>query len=191
MSSSTFVLGAVIRNPFSRETFTFSGSADDPQVARFDIALEPGGTGGANAIVHFHPKADERFAVRSGRLKVVVDGTENFIVQGEDIVVPRGRPHFFTNADGGTTEITVELRPAQQHVRFFANMASLAQNHPEWFSDQGFPHFLLAALMLHSYRDHLYGVVLPQPLPKLLFAAVAPLARMKGYKLAIEPRSRA
>ena len=49
--SSTLELGAVIRNPFSQETFTFSGSAIDPQVARFDIALEHGGTGGANALV--------------------------------------------------------------------------------------------------------------------------------------------
>jgi hypothetical protein len=86
------------------------------------------------------------------------------------------------------TEMTVELRPAQQHVRFFANMASLARDRPEWFSDQGVPDFLLAALMLHSYRDHLYGVLLPQPLPKVLFAAVAPLARWKGYALDIQPR---
>jgi mannose-6-phosphate isomerase-like protein (cupin superfamily) len=186
---STLELGAVIRNPFSRETFTFSGSADDPEVARFDIALEPGGTGGANALVHFHPKADERFAVRSGRLKVVLDDKEHFIGPGEDIVVPRGRPHFFANGYERTTETTVELRPAQQHVRFFANMASLARDHAEWFSDQGFPHFLLAALMLHSYRDHLYGVVLPQPLPKLLFAGLAPVARVNGYALAIEPKS--
>jgi hypothetical protein len=118
----------------------------------------------------------------------MLDGRENLIGPGEDINVPRGRTHFFVNAHEGTTEITVELRPAQQHVRFFANLASLAQNHPEWFSAQGVPHFLLAALMLHSFRDHLYGVRLPQPLPKLLFAVFAPVARMKGYKLEIEPK---
>jgi Cupin domain len=129
------------------------------------------------------------FAVRSGRLKVVLDDKEHFVGPGADIVVPRGRPHFFVNANDGATEMTVELRPAQQHVRFFANMASLAQDHPEWFSDQGLPHFLLAALMLHSYRDHPYGVVLPQPLPKLLFAGLAPVARMKGFALAFEPKS--
>ena len=185
---STLQQGAIFRNPFSRETFTFSASLDDPQVARFDITLELGGAGGANAIEHFHPKADERFAVKSGRLKVVLDGEEHFIGPGEDVVVPRGRTHFFANAYDGTTEMTVELRPAQQHVRFFANLACLAQNHPEWFSDQGVPHFLLAALMLHSFRDHLYGVRLPQPLPKLLFAVFAPVARMKGYTLEIEPK---
>ena len=134
---STLQQGAVFRNPFSLEIFTFSASPDDPQIARFDITLELGGAGGANAIEHFHPEADERFAVKSRRLKVVLDGTEILIGLGEQIVVPHGRTHFFVNAHEGTTEITVELRPAQQHVRFFANLASLAQNHPEWFSDQG------------------------------------------------------
>jgi mannose-6-phosphate isomerase-like protein (cupin superfamily) len=186
---STLELGTVIRNPFSRETFTFSGSADDPEVACFEIVLEQGGTGGANALVHFHPEANEHFAVRSGRLKVMLEDKEHYVGSGEAIVVPRGKRHCFVNGYEGITEVTVELRPAQQHVRFFANMASLARDRPEWFSDQGVPHFLLAALMLHSYRNHLYGVLLPQPLPKLLFAALAPLARMRGYALKIPPRT--
>ena len=61
--SSTLGFGAVIRHPLSRETFTFSGSDDDPHVAGFDIALEH--AAGANDIAHFHPNADERFAARS------------------------------------------------------------------------------------------------------------------------------
>ena len=85
--------------------------------------------------------------------------------------------------------MTVELRPAQQHVRFFANLASLARDRPEWFSDSGVPHLLLIALVLHRYRDHLYGARLPVLVPKLLFAALAPVARLSGYALAIEPKS--
>ena len=40
---STLEQGAVIRNRFNRETFTFSGPLDDRQVARFDVTLETGG----------------------------------------------------------------------------------------------------------------------------------------------------
>ena len=187
---STLQQGAVIRNRFNGETFTFSGPLDDRQVARFDVTLEKGGTGGANAFVHIHPVADERFTVRSGRLKVVLDGKECFLGAGEDIVVPRGRPHFFANANEGTTEMTVELRPAQQHVRFFANFASLAQNRPEWFSHTGVAHLLLMALVLRRYPNHLYGARLPVLVQKLLFAALAPVARLRGYALEIEPKSR-
>jgi mannose-6-phosphate isomerase-like protein (cupin superfamily) len=182
--------GAVLRNPFNRETFIFSGPADDPEVARFEVTLEAGGSGGGNAFPHVHPLADERFAVRTGRLKVVVDGKECFVDRGHDILVPRGRPHFFANAHQGSTEMTVELRPAQQHVRFFANFASLTQNRAEWFSKTGVAHLLLMALVLHRYPNHLYGARLPIFLQKLLFAMLAPVAKLKGYKLEIEPAQR-
>jgi mannose-6-phosphate isomerase-like protein (cupin superfamily) len=99
--SSTFQQGTAIHNPFNRETFTFSGSDEDAQVARFGVTLEKGGTGGGNAFVHIHPQADERFAVRSGRLKVMLDGKEHFLGSGQDIVVPRGRPHSFANVSEG------------------------------------------------------------------------------------------
>lgn len=186
---STLHLGAVIRNPFNGETFTFSGPPDDPQVARFEVRLEKGGTGGSNAFPHVHPAADERFAVTSGRLQVVLDGREHLLEAGEDIIVPRGRPHFFANASEGTTQMIVEFRPPQQHVRFFANFSSLTQNRPQWFSGQGAPHLLLMALVLRRYPDHLYGARLPILVQKLLFAALAPIARLKGYALEIEPGS--
>lgn len=66
--------GAVLRNAFNQETFIFSGPVDDPSVAKFDVLLARGGSGGGNALVHVHPGADEHFTVRSGRLKVVIDG---------------------------------------------------------------------------------------------------------------------
>lgn len=59
--------GAKLRNAFNKETFVFSGPVDDPAVARFEVILEEGGSGGGNALLHIHPGADEHFAVKSGR----------------------------------------------------------------------------------------------------------------------------
>jgi hypothetical protein len=47
---------------------------DDPNVARFDVVLGKGGSGGGNPLVHVHPLAEERFLVTSGRIKVVLGG---------------------------------------------------------------------------------------------------------------------
>ncbi|MGL5138067.1 MAG: hypothetical protein ACRC7G_09895 [Beijerinckiaceae bacterium] len=58
---------------------------------------------------------------------------------------------------------------------------------PEWFSPRGDPNLLLIALVLHTYRDHLYLAGIPLIVQKLLFAAVSPLARLRGYRTAIEP----
>lgn len=44
--------GLTLNNAFNNETFIFSGPVDDPTVARFDVRLEQGGSGGGNALVH-------------------------------------------------------------------------------------------------------------------------------------------
>lgn len=111
--------GAVLRNAFNKETFIFSGPVDDPLAARFEVVLERGGSGGGNALVHVHPGADEHFTVKSGCIKVMVDGQEHIAGPGDCVVVPRGRPHHFVNAGEGNAEFTVEFKPAQQHLRFF------------------------------------------------------------------------
>jgi quercetin dioxygenase-like cupin family protein len=181
--------GAVLRNAFNKETFIFSGPVDDPDVARFDVMLEIGGSGGGNALVHVHPGADEHFTVKTGRIKVVLNGQERIVGPGECAIVPRGRPHYFANASEGNSEVTVEFRPSQQHLRFFANFASIAEKHPDWFSVAGDPDLLLVALTLNTYRDHLYLAGIPAIVQKVLFAALAPIARLRGYRIEIEPKN--
>jgi hypothetical protein len=46
---------------------------------------------------------------------------------------------------------------------------------------------LLTALVLHRYRGHLYLASHPVWLQKLVFGMLAPLARLLGYGLVIEP----
>jgi mannose-6-phosphate isomerase-like protein (cupin superfamily) len=184
----TIEQGAVLRNAFNKETFIFSGPVDDPEVAKFDVVLEKGGSGGGNALVHVHPEAEEHFTVKAGRIKVVVNGRERIVGPGERAIVPRGHPHHFANASEGNSEIAVEFRPAQQHLRFFANFASMAEKHPEWFSAAGEPDFLLVALTLNTYRGHLYLAAIPPIVQKVLFAVLAPIARLRGYRMEIEPK---
>jgi mannose-6-phosphate isomerase-like protein (cupin superfamily) len=179
--------GTRLRNAFNKETFVFSGPVDDPSVARFEVILEKGGSGGGNALLHIHPGADEHFAVKSGCIKIVVEGREQIVEAGGSAVVPRGKPHFFANASDGAAELEIEFRPAQQQLRFFANFATLAAHRTEWFSSKGDPNFLAMALSLHAYRDHLYLAGPPIFLQKLIFAMLAPVAKLCGYQLAIEP----
>jgi hypothetical protein len=43
--------GLTLCNAFNKETFIFSGPLDDPTVGRFDVRLEPGGSGEGNGLV--------------------------------------------------------------------------------------------------------------------------------------------
>ncbi len=179
--------GTVLRNDFNQEAFVFSGAIDDPDVARFEGILQAGGSNGGGGLVHVHPGADEHFTVKSGRLKVVVDGKETVLNPGETAIVPRGRPHFFANINDQETRFVTEFRPAQQHLRFFANFGTTCEKRKGWFSKEGKPDFLLMALILNAYRDHLYLAGPPVFLQKLIFTICAPIARMKGYRLEIAP----
>jgi mannose-6-phosphate isomerase-like protein (cupin superfamily) len=176
----------VVRNAFNKETFIFTGK-DDPDVARFDVVLGKGGSGGGNALVHVHPHAEERFIVRTGQIKVVVESREQLVGPGQEAVVPRGKPHFFINAWDGDTEFTVEFRPAQQHLLFFYNFARLTADRPQWFSAKGDPKFLLIAATLAQFKDHIYLAKPSVRAQKILFALVAPLARLAGYRYELKP----
>jgi mannose-6-phosphate isomerase-like protein (cupin superfamily) len=174
-------------NAFNGETFVFPAQEAEPPVARFNVILAPGGSGGGNALVHVHPGASETFTVTSGRLAVVMRGIEQFAVVGQSVTIPAGTPHHFRNADTGPTVATVQFVPAQQHLRFFKNFATLAQNQQQWFSAKGDPHLLLIALVLHAYPGHLYLAGIPIFVQRLLFGVLSPLARLAGYCNAIEP----
>src|SRR5262245_7564879 len=139
MPPTDIARGTKLRNAFNKETFLFSGPTDDPAVARFEVILEEGGSGGGNALVHIHTGADEHFRVKSGRIRVVVDGKEQLVESGGTATVPHGSSHFFANAGMDLAELEIEFRPAQQHLRFFENFATLAAQRTEWFSSKGDP----------------------------------------------------
>jgi mannose-6-phosphate isomerase-like protein (cupin superfamily) len=177
----------VLRNPFNAETFIFSGAPEGAEVARFEVVLGKAGSGGGNALSHVHPIADETFRVTAGAIKVFAGGSELLVKADQSATVKHGVPHHFENATDSAAAFTVEFMPAQQHVRFFMNFASLTQNRPEWFSAKGDPAFLLIALVFHTYRDHIYLAGIPVWLQEMLFAVLTPVARACGYSLEIEP----
>ena len=186
MDSFSFTPGLTLVNTFNNETFVFT-TPESADLAEFEVRLGPGGSGGGNAMAHIHPKTDETFTVQSGLLNVAIDGQMHQLRPGETMTVPRGKQHFFRNADKGDTLATIRFTPAQHQLRFFLNFATIAQNHPEWFGSRGEPSFLLMALTLHTFRDHFYVAGPPIWVQKIVFATLAPIARLLGYKVLVGP----
>jgi mannose-6-phosphate isomerase-like protein (cupin superfamily) len=180
----------VLRNAFNSETFIFPDVQDDPSQTTFRCVLEKGGSGGGNGLLHIHRSADETFKIHSGQIVLIVDGHEHLVEAGKSATVPRGTPHCFRNGGVGTAEMNVVFTPAQNHREFFVNFATLVKKRPQWFSAKGDPNFLLIALVLHTYRNHLYLAGIPIVLQKFLFACLAPIARLRGYQLETLPNER-
>lgn len=182
--------GTRLRNPFNGETFIFTQAGEDAGAFRFDVLVEPGGMLTGTGRQHLHPFADEEFAVRHGRLRLMVDGAWRELGPGEALLVPKGTPHLFRNGHEGETLFTATFRPAMQFPAMFLNMASNIARHPEWYDARGEPPLLLQALTLNAYAGHAYVADLPVWLQRLVFAVLAPVALAKGYRLAVGPRQR-
>jgi mannose-6-phosphate isomerase-like protein (cupin superfamily) len=177
----------ILSNAFNGETFIFSNKPDEAGIARFDVVLEPGGSGGGDALVHVHPVGSETFKVRTGYLAIVMNGQEQMVGAGQSVTVPPGTPHSFKNGGDTPLKFTAEFSPAQHQRHFYMNFGRLAQYRSEWFSAKGEPNLLLIALTFNTYRDHLYLAGIPIVLQKILFALLAPVARIRGYRLEVLP----
>ena len=70
------------------------------------------------------------------------------------------------------------------------SLATIAATRQDWFEVQAVPHKLLMALMLDTYRGHFYLAGPPVWLQKVVFAALAPIARLKGYRIPLVPATR-
>lgn len=187
MSECIIAPGTRITNTFNKETFVFTHPYDHLKTGQMDVILEQGGSGGGNAIAHLHPNTDEIFLVQSGCLAVTIEGVEHVVGPGGSVIVPKGARHFFRNAYDGETRITVTFSNAQQHHRFFLNLAMWTRDHPGYFSSRGDVKLLAIALFLHAYRGHLYIAGPPVWLQKILFASITPLSLLRGYRLAVKP----
>lgn len=181
--------GTRILNAYNKETFVFTHPYEDTISSRMDVVLGKGGSGGGNAVAHIHPETDEIFTVNSGRVMVMIDGQEHYASEGQSITVPKGASHFFRNAFDGETHLTVTFVTAQQHLRFFLNLARWTAECPDYFKPDGSVKLLPIALFLNAFRDHLYISALPVIVQKLLFATLAPIARIMGYRLAVKPHA--
>lgn len=178
--------GTRLRNAFNKETFIFNHGLD-AGIAEFDVQLEPGGSGGGNAMQHIHPLADEHFTVHRGAIFVTLNGAQHRVAAGEGFTVPKGAPHCFRNAVDDVTDITIRFTPAGQQLRFFANFATIASEKTAWFKPDGTPHLLLMALVLTTFPDCFVVAGPPRWLQRILFAALAPIARWKGYEIIVPP----
>lgn len=181
--------GTRILNAFNKETFVFTHPYEGGVTSQMDVVLGKGGSGGGNAVAHIHPETDEIFTVNRGRVMVMINGQEHYATDGQSITVPKGASHFFRNASFGETHLTVTFVNAQQHLRFFLNLARWTSECPDYFKPDGSVKLLPIALGLNAFRDHLYISGPPVVVQKLLFAALAPIARIMGYRLAVPPRA--
>jgi mannose-6-phosphate isomerase-like protein (cupin superfamily) len=168
----------VIENPVTGERGILRRAPDDDQSTLVaDLYARPGA-----AVVgeHVHPHASETFTVVRGLLGVRINGTESQAGPGTRIVVPPNTPHDWWNAGDETAWVIIEVAPGRRFEAMIRNLLGLAADGRT--DGTGRPSLLQAALLAREFDDTIRFTSPPRTLQKPLFAALAPLARLRGLR---------
>jgi mannose-6-phosphate isomerase-like protein (cupin superfamily) len=172
--------GETIENPATGETLTFVVTAADSDGAllQVDVVMAPGRPGPP---VHVHRSFSEHHDVREGRLAILLAGAERVLEAPAAIDIPRGTPHTFRVVGDQPVRTVVDYRPPGRYEDFIERLYALAR---EGKTDaEGAPRNILQTAVIA--RPHLDEFALAKPpyaVQKALFAVLAPVGRLFGFR---------
>jgi mannose-6-phosphate isomerase-like protein (cupin superfamily) len=163
--------GEVIVNPVTGETVTFLEVT--PELLKVDMKAER-----SSAPTHLHPKIRETWHLQEGLLHLEIDGTEYPLEAPALREVPPGTPHRFWS--DGPIHVVTHFEPAGGFGEFMETIYALARDGKT--DKKGMPNLLQSAVIA---RAHLDDYALPFPpvwAQRILFAVLAPIGRLFGYR---------
>jgi mannose-6-phosphate isomerase-like protein (cupin superfamily) len=119
-------VGDTVSNPAARMTlrFTQTAASTDGELLEMEATYEPSSN---QPPAHFHPSQEERFEIRSGAIRVRIDGAERELAAGASLEVPRRTVHAMWNAGPEDAVVLWQTRPALRTEEFFEIVAMLAR----------------------------------------------------------------
>ncbi len=171
--------GDVFENPVTGERVVVRVGTEESGGDRLvaDLYVRPGG---AVAGEHIHTRIEEWFTVRKGRVGFRFDGRETIAPLNRRMHVPAGTAHDWWNAGDEEAHVVVEVAPGSRFEEMIKNLYGLAQDGKT--DAKGMPNLLQAALFAREFEDVLRFTKPPRSVQKILFAALAPIARLMGYR---------
>ncbi len=137
---------------------------------------------------HLHPVLTERFTVLSGDLTVLRDGRQSVLSSGASAEIGPGVWHDWWNA--GTTDalVRVEVRPGNRFLHLIETLFGLARG--GHVNAKGLPSSLQLALTATEFADVIVFRKPPAVVQRVVFGALAPVARRRGYRATYPSLSR-
>ena len=181
-------IGEVWENPVTRERAVIVELpwSNDQGRAVAELTALPG----ARVVgEHLHPALYESFSVEEGELTVLRDGRQSVLRAGERADIPPGVWHDWWNEGEADAIVRVEVTPGERFVHMIETMFGLARE--GHVNERGMPHPLQLALTATEFSDVLVLRRPPAAVQRLLFGALAPIARRRGYRGTYPSLSRA
>lgn len=167
-----------LANPRTGEYGVLRKPARGPQDSTIaDLYARPGAT---VPFEHIHPSSTETFIVVRGSLGLSLDGQKSEAGTGARIAVPPGTAHAWWNNGDTTAWVIVNIDPGARFEQLLRNMFMLAADGRT--DERGRPGLLQSALTAANFDDVHRLVRPPRAVQKLLFGALAPIARLRGLR---------
>ncbi|HTU30237.1 MAG TPA: cupin domain-containing protein [Solirubrobacteraceae bacterium] len=171
--------GDTFENPVTRERAVLIEAPwwNDEGRAVADMTALPG----ARVVgEHLHPALRESFTVLEGELTVQRDGHRSLLRAGEHADVDPGVWHDWWNAGEVDALVRVEVTPGERFAHLIETLFGLARE--GHVNTRGMPDPLQLALIATEFSDVIVFRKPPAAVQRILFAALAPVARRKGYR---------
>ncbi len=129
---------------------------------------------------HLHPWQSERMEILGGAPVARVRGALQPLRPGDVLDIPVGTPHALWNPSPEPATTIWRTMPARHRRELFAKLYDLAR---EGRTDaQGVPNLLQVAVLESAYPDEIVFVRPPRPVQRIIFALLALLGRLLGYR---------
>jgi quercetin dioxygenase-like cupin family protein len=137
---------------------------------------------------HLHPALHESFTVQKGQLAVLRDGQRSVVGAGERADIEPGVWHDWWNAGQQDAIVRVEITPGERFAHMIETLFGLARE--GHVNKSGMPHPLQLALIATEFADVIVFRKPPAAVQRVLFGALAPIARRRGYRATYPTLSR-
>ena len=179
--------GEVWENPVTRERAVLIEAPwwNDAGRAVADLTALPG----ARVVgEHLHPTLHESFTVREGELTVLCDGQRSVLGAGQRADIEPGVWHDWWNEGRVDAVVRVEITPGERFAHMIETLFGLARD--GHVNQRGMPHPLQLALIATEFSDVIVFRKPPAAVQRVLFGALAPIARRRGYRATYPTLSR-
>ncbi len=137
---------------------------------------------------HLHPAIHESFSVLQGELTVIRDGQRSTLRAGESADVEPGVWHDWFNEGAVDAVVRVEVTPGARFAHMIETLFGLARE--GHVNAKGMPDVLQLAVTAQEFSDVIVFRKPPPMAQRLVFGALAPIARRRGYRATYPSLSR-
>ncbi|MFY9265620.1 MAG: cupin domain-containing protein [Solirubrobacterales bacterium] len=129
---------------------------------------------------HMHPAQTERFTIGSGELTVVRDGETSVLKPGESALIEPGVWHDWWNEGEVEAVVRVEITPGERFIHMIETIFGLGRE--GHLNSKGMPNPLQLAMIGAEFSDVIVFRKPPAALQKVVFGALVPIAKRRGYR---------